>query len=294
MRLRQLGTTQSVTFFASAEVHQNILDVCEKGRRDVIDSADVVTWLLDQTCVTNTELQHLHFAQGTDFCRRIQAAEHYNMFLTNHEHQKAYMGVLRQAEQQTLEQLYQPRVLQDISDTSTDASSSSSDITSLPLRGKIAMFMQELKERRKNATHGSNSSTLALEEVEQEREVAFEIEEEREVQRPRVMEALEFPGLHYSILDFVRTGCLVGRSGFMRASQAIQSTQLAHKYRIDASFLLSRLYVSAEFTRTVKLRYGERNDNFMVRHSFFFFFFLFFLHLFFNSVIANNLPCSVL
>lgn len=33
--------------------------------------------------------------------------------------------------------------------------------------------------------------------------------------------------------------------------------------RIDASFLISRLYVSAEFTRTVKLRHGERN-NFMV------------------------------
>ena len=179
MRLRQLGTTQSVTFFASPEVHQNILDVCEKGLRDIIDSADVVTWLLDQTCATNIELQHLYFAQSTDFCRRTQAAEHYSMFLTNNEHRKAYMGVLRQAEQQTLEQLYQPRIVQDISDTSTDASSSSSDIFSLPFGGKIAMFMQELTERRKNATHGSSRNALALEEVEQEREVAFEIEEER-------------------------------------------------------------------------------------------------------------------
>lgn len=251
-------------FSASPELHQNILDVCEKCLPDVIDSADIVTWLLGQTCVTNTELQHLYFAQGTDFCRRTQAAEHYNMFLTDREHQEAYMGVLRQAEQQTLEQLYQPRVVQDISDTSTDASLPLSDTNFLPFSGKIAMFMQELKKKRKNSTRGSSSSTLALEEVEQEREVAFEIEEGREVQQPRVMEALEFPGLHYSILDFVRTGCLAGRSGFMRVSQAIQSTQLAHKYRIDGSFLLSRLYVSAEFTRTVKLRSGERNDNFMV------------------------------
>ena len=50
MRLRQLGTTQSVVFFAPPEVHQSILDCQKKTNHDKIDSSDVVTWLLEQTC----------------------------------------------------------------------------------------------------------------------------------------------------------------------------------------------------------------------------------------------------
>lgn len=41
MRLRQLGTTQSVTFFIPPEVHQGIADLQEKTMYESIDSADV-------------------------------------------------------------------------------------------------------------------------------------------------------------------------------------------------------------------------------------------------------------
>lgn len=50
MRLRQLGTTQSVVFFAPPEVHQSILDFQMKDTRAELGSSDVVAWLLDQTC----------------------------------------------------------------------------------------------------------------------------------------------------------------------------------------------------------------------------------------------------
>lgn len=41
MRLRQLGTTQSVTFFVPPEVHQGIADLQGKTIHDPVDSSDV-------------------------------------------------------------------------------------------------------------------------------------------------------------------------------------------------------------------------------------------------------------
>jgi hypothetical protein len=41
MRLRQLGTTQSVVFFAPPEVHQSILDLQKKVDGSKVDSHDV-------------------------------------------------------------------------------------------------------------------------------------------------------------------------------------------------------------------------------------------------------------
>ena len=64
---------------------------------------------------------------------------------------------------------------------------------------------------------GSNANS-ALEEVEPERKVAFEIEEEREVERPRVMNALKFPGLNDDIRRFLETGLVSGTTGYMAAS----------------------------------------------------------------------------
>ncbi|KAI9374594.1 hypothetical protein BJX61DRAFT_540599 [Aspergillus egyptiacus] len=156
MRLRQLGTTQSVTFVAPPEVHQSILDVCKKTSKDSLDSADVVFWLLDQTCATNKELQSLYFAQGKDFCQRMQAATTYKKFLTNTEHRMAYLESLQQPEQQNVEQLYEPRY--------GGAASLAQEESSSTCKGRLATLMQELGERQKEAQTYDSIITSALEE----------------------------------------------------------------------------------------------------------------------------------
>ena len=164
MRLRQLGTSQSVIFFAPPEVHQSILDTTRKYRTGrPIDSYDVICWLLEQTCSGVEQLQPLYFSQGADFCRRTQAALDNQDFLMNTDHRKSYLGSLRQTEQQTLQQLYGI-------DTKMKSSA-----TARKFSQSVEAIMQELKIRRKgfedtgNAVQGS-----ALQEVEQEREVAYE------------------------------------------------------------------------------------------------------------------------
>jgi hypothetical protein len=163
MRLRQLGTSQSVIFFATPEVHQSILDTRNYQSKKPVDSSDVICWVLEQTCIFVEQLQPLYFSQGTDFCRRVQAGLDNPNFLTNFEQRKAYLGSLQQIEQQTLEQLYGLNVKKK---TSTTAGKS-------PLA--VATFMKELNIRRRgfqddgHAVHGS-----ALQEVEQEREITYE------------------------------------------------------------------------------------------------------------------------
>ncbi|MCJ1463509.1 hypothetical protein MMC07_002117 [Pseudocyphellaria aurata] len=252
MRLRQLATTQSVVFFAPPEVHQCILDLRKKINDDPIDSHDVICWLLEQTCSGIEQLQPLYYSQGVEFCRRTQAASDNTDFLCNSSQREAYLNALRQTEHQTLKQFYEPRP------------KPKPAIAQGTLSPQIAGFSKELNNRRRgfqdtgNAVHGS-----ALQEVEQEREVAFEVEAIREVQKPVHYSPLSFSGLHRDIVRFVKTGRLAADSEACEpASVLMGRTALGLKYGIRNEATTSKLYVSAEFTRTVSLPRGRPNDNF--------------------------------
>ena len=106
MRLRQLGSSQSVLFCAPPEVRQSILDVCNKRPEHCIDSAHVVQWLLEQTCRGNEQLRSLYLSQGADFCLRTNAQWKNSNFLTNETERKSYLDVIQRVEQESLEKLY--------------------------------------------------------------------------------------------------------------------------------------------------------------------------------------------
>ncbi|KAK6519193.1 hypothetical protein TWF281_003882 [Arthrobotrys megalospora] len=253
MRLRQLGTTQSIMFFAPPEVHQSIVDTQQKQFYEPIDSRDVVTWLLQQTCAGIEQLQPLYFSQGMDFCRRIQAASDNPGFLEDPAHLRDYLDTLRQPEQQTLRQMYEPKQSHKANTTIQHPSK------------EIGKFMDELKIRRRGfqdtgeAVHGS-----ALQEVEQEREVAFEIESVREVQKPTHYTPYKFGGLHKDLVTFVHTGrALVGTGGYEPAFLAIRRTcSLGEKYAVDHNATSGYLYSSIEFSKTVHPISTKFNDNF--------------------------------
>lgn len=60
MRLRQLGETQAVVWFAPPEVHSSILDLQKKpagSSSSTLDSSDVIRWLLSNTCDGLEQLQ---------------------------------------------------------------------------------------------------------------------------------------------------------------------------------------------------------------------------------------------
>ena len=257
MRLRQLGTTQSVVFMAPPEVHQSILDVRRKVSGATLDSYDVICWLLEQTCSGLEQLQPLHYAQGVDYCRRSQALRINAEMLCDQSQRDQMLSVLRQKEHETLLQLYKPR---------TTIKVSKSDMI---FDTDLEAFMKELRKRRKgfqdtgNAVHAS-----ALQEVQQEREVAYEVEAVKEVQKPVHFSPLQFHGLHDDIKAFVDTGMLSGRAGgYEPAFAALRRTTLGSKYNISPQGRESDLYISMEFMRTVKLARGKEDVNFIVSLS---------------------------
>ena len=257
MRLRQLATSQSVTFFAPPEVHQSILDLRQKKTGDFIDSSDVICWLLEQTCDGLEQLQPLYFSQGADFCRRTQAASDNPDFLVDATQRDVFLGALRQTERQTLVQLYGPSI------------QSKPPSTCGSWFPEVAAFMKELNALRKgfqdtgSAVHGS-----ALQEVEQEREIAFEVETVREVQKPTHYAPLPYSGLHRDIINFVKTARVaVDPTGYEQAFVSLRRTALGLKYGISNEATASKLFVSTEFTRTVRLPPGRPNDNFQASQS---------------------------
>ncbi|ROW07311.1 hypothetical protein VMCG_03763 [Cytospora schulzeri] len=252
MRLRQLATTQSVEFFAPPEVDQSIRDVCMLRSQTRINSAHVITWLLEQTCRANEQLTNLHLAQGVDYCRRMDGQWSNSKFLTDDVHRMKLLNVIQQSERQNLEQQYGP-----IMDASTRGSAD--EVSYSELKG----FMSKLTTQRRamvQKANGQGMHSSALEEVEQQREVEVEVEEVRHVQKHKRYGALKFPSLHPTIDTFVRTGRLVGNEGYVHAFDSLQNTTIGQKYDVGGTG--SRFFVSQEFTRTVVLR-KEKADNFL-------------------------------
>ena len=113
-----------------------------------------------------------------------------------------------------------------------------------------------------------NASILhssALEEVEQEREVEFQVEEVREVQKALHYEAHAFPGIHPAISSFVSTGRLCGAVGYEHVFDAVSRTSMGQRFGIVGTG--SRLFASVEFMKTIKTGKGGLIDNFLVSSS---------------------------
>ncbi|KAF9883007.1 hypothetical protein FE257_004347 [Aspergillus nanangensis] len=255
MRLRQLGSTQSIVFLAPPEVHQSILDSRSLPADDGLDSSDVVRWLIDQTCLNNQELLPLHYAQGLDFCHRKQAAITYHDAWSNSRHRDSLLAVVQQPEKVALEQIYHAHPREEVP-------SFASGPLALPSDKRLRAFTQHILRNRDNIHNTSHSLIgTALDEVEQEREMAYEVEEQREIERPDRFRALAFPGLHPAIRAWIESGEF-DPSAFVLASVMLQSTQLAARQRLDLSSLLRRLYVSPEFMRTVEVDGGQDYDSF--------------------------------
>lgn len=255
MRLRQLATTQSVVFFAPPEVDQSIRDVC-KLPKGTIDSAHVITWLLEQTCRANEQLTNLHLAQGVDYCRRMNGQWSNPKFLTDDVQRDTLLNIIQQQERQSLKQQYGP-----ITDASTRGSADE------VLYDELKAFIYKLTTQRKSMAqkaHSQGMHSSALEEVEQQREVEVEVEEVRHFQKPKRHGALKFTSLHPAITNFVRTGKLAGNDGYLHAFNSLQDTAIGQKYDVEGTG--SRFFVSREFTQTVVLR-NEKADNFLVSRN---------------------------
>jgi hypothetical protein len=118
------------------------------------------------------------------------------------------------------------------------------------------------KQRRAVNGNGNAIQSFMLEKVEQEREVEFQVEEVRQVQKPTHYKALAMPGLHTTVSHLPKLATSLADTAtnmslrLWRVRASVKNIMFAARHR---SFL-SRL----EFMRTIELGKGIQNDNFLV------------------------------
>lgn len=260
MRLRQLGSTQSVTFVAPPEVYRSMLDLKIKHTRDhsflnrpcEVTSVDVVRWLLEQSCKYNEQMMPLHIAQGLSFCHRTNALWKHAEFLTDKNALKKLLGIIRLQEHQTLKQLYSTR-------------SSTSETNKILDFAQLKKFSSELERKRYDVPIQTSLSAAAFMEVEQEREVEFQVEQVREKHTDMQYTARKFPGLANFIKSFIATGELEPGGPYFQAFEFIGRTKIGRKFQIKKTS--SSLFVSQEFINTTVPNEPQSEPGILVRST---------------------------
>lgn len=190
----------------------------------------------------------LHTVQGFDFYRRTNALWKYSDFSTNIEDRLQLLNAIQRREDQTLEQLYGPR-----------QSRLTSGATAQLEFECLKAFATNLSQQNVDPS-GHDSS--AFQEVEQEREVEFEIEQLREKQKPVNYLALTFPGLDPTILRFAQTGELQEGGNFTQGFDFLSRTKIGRKFSIKKT--PSRFFISRQFSRSIGSGRSNKTYDFVV------------------------------
>ncbi|KAJ4354619.1 uncharacterized protein N0V89_006356 [Didymosphaeria variabile] len=227
LRMRKLGKGQSVVFLIPEEIRTKILDCTSKSVDDEITISDVLAWTIKETWGDLSRSIPLWASQG----RRFETHKHLlRGTVTTREHAEQFL----EEEAQTLEQRYRPRSI------TTDLGSLGWDMTNENVREILV---------RCNA-YGTMSLNPATLEEEQERELAPEIEEERQVDRPAPMCTQEHTP-DKDLATLVESGTFVtGSRTFMPAFRALADTSAAKI--IDLGQFPTDLMVTQGYIRTVK------------------------------------------
>ncbi|KAH1338971.1 hypothetical protein KXX67_009426 [Aspergillus fumigatus] len=216
MRMRKLGKGQSVVFCIPDEIRFKILALPHKCSRSDIDVADVLCWAVSETWVDIRRSMPLWAAQGK---RYIQQCRLWEAASQDGKVQLSFSRASEflEPESQSLDDRYRPR------------------------RGEATVLH-----------HQSDETQL---QEEQERELAPEIEQERQIERPPPAEPNQHC-LHADLLTFVSTGILKEHSSAVwPAFEALRNTSAA-RY-LDVSQFPPGLRVTTDFATTIQFREGS-------------------------------------
>ena len=234
-------------FVAPPEVNQSILDVTGKRDSD-IDGYDVVAWSLEQSCLSIERSQPLRVLQGLNYHGRQKTmaafARKYPKFkdVTNEtDARKPLILAFREKEEQRLADLYAPAALKH-STLPSVIESSQNDPN--PIVQKLLAMWRSLDF--------SISEGTSMHE-EHEREVAHEVEQETQIQRPRHAKALDRT-VDPLLREFVRTGSDTVLQQFRRAYDVVSDTSANDA---TAAGLFGHLRATTDFIRPARPQSGH-------------------------------------
>ncbi|KAI8936437.1 hypothetical protein NX059_006844 [Plenodomus lindquistii] len=240
MRLRKLGHGQSVTFIVPEEIANKIVELTHKLAGEPIQVKEVLSWSVSESWQDLKRSMPLWAVQGHRYeTQRPQM----NGVNTTKEQALAFL----EPEAQDLETRYKPKTKED---------EASHQLLGWDLsNNNVAQIISRCRD-----FEAMGFSSAALSE-EQERELAPEIEEERQIERPPRMSA-EKNGLHIDLHKLVLTGKLaLASEAYQPAFRTLGSTSAAKHFKLSS--LPSDLLVTKDFARTVKVPPGSTQASFI-------------------------------
>lgn len=242
MRMRNLGHGQSIMCFAPPEVNNSILKLVQKPASQ-IDISYVIEWTLEQTCRHIDQERALWASRGLNYTKRRLAKDRLLLDAGSEDSEKivhcdgvgGFLDRVKDRETLSLQEMYF-----DSKDKAADLPYGFQDDLDDSTAQKIISVWRKLD----NATQ--QASPL---QEEQEREVAHEIEQERQVQRPRKIEPRKH-SVHEVIRTFVRNGWLPSkRTGFEPVFESLKHTTAKTSYIPQ---LEAPVFASDDFIHAVK------------------------------------------
>jgi hypothetical protein len=239
--MRKLGTTHSIFFLASTEILGYITLATGIGSTS-IRSEHVVDWSIQETLAQLRGYASLWANQGFNFDDRNTSWEGYKKGTTP---AKEFTTILREKESHTLEDLYGVRHI--------DLDSGGGDQFGLKkeIRGRYEEF-------------GLGHSRSARMQEEQEREVAQEKEEERQIVRPPVGVPRAHT-MHHDVRSLVLTGVIPRKSpGILPAYHCLLHTTLKHFTAMSGRGAFPTIWITNDFMRTIVETYASTTlDDFL-------------------------------
>lgn len=245
MRMRKLGRGQSVTFCVSPEMQKRIRTTCSAEPSRPIAVIDVLEWAISETWDEEVRSMPLWENQGI---RHLYQETVWNRAAREGKFTQQDAEDYIEPEAQTLEYRYRPisaATQSSGSSTLLDKLASSQEFSDA---GKEQLGLIQTKAKTFSTASATRSANL---QEEQERELAPEIEQERQVQRPAEMEP-RMHKLHPRLGVFVRTARLALQSrAFLPPFQALEKSSAIQYFPSGVSKFPSNLLITADYARTV-------------------------------------------
>ncbi|KAI6298480.1 hypothetical protein MCOR33_005373 [Pyricularia grisea] len=246
MRMRKLGKGQTVVFCIPPEIKVKILQKVHKDEDESIELAEVLHWAIIETWVDIQRSIPLWAVQGRRFGHQKylwDQSQDGNQSAASMSPQQAVK--FQEDEAQTIEDLYKPGERQ----TKPCCADASSHEGASSIVKHCAQF-------------GEVNFDSAVLQEEQEREFAPEIEQERQIERPRPAK----PATHRLdpvVVDFAKTGVLpAGSASFKPAFESLELLTAA-KLIPKLSEFPQDVLVTRDFARTVELEATAKQDQYL-------------------------------
>jgi len=254
MRLRKLAQGQSLLFVAPPEVHQNIINTTGTDERR-LDGYDVVAWSLEQSCLNIERAQPLRVLQGLSHHQRqttmslfSESSKDLDQLGGDMEVSSQLVSAFREKEKQRLTDLYAPEAMKDGANTSIVESYEHD------LHPMVKVLLETWKSIDFSVSEGASMHE------EHEREVAHEVEQEKQIQRPPRLKACRCT-VDKNLRQFVSAASTQVLAKFLPALQIVGGSSA--KSALLANKPFSNLWVTKDFAMTVKHAGIGFSDSFL-------------------------------